>query len=62
MTQAQEYVVLPQRYLKKTKSGIHCLAPRHFVKVSRTVKEGENWLDVQGKVLGSPVHKGIKEY
>jgi hypothetical protein len=62
MRQVEEYRVLPQRYTKKTKGGIHNLAPKHLVKVSRTVEEGENWLNLKGEALGYPVYRGMSKY
>ena len=56
----EEHRVLSEPYTKKTKSGIHNLLPKHLVKVSNTVKEGENWLDTQGEAYSHAVYKGIK--
>ena len=56
----EEYRVLPEAYTKKSKSGIENLKPKHLMRVSNTVKENENWLDVQGEVLGYPVYKSIR--
>ena len=58
--QVKEYKVLPERFNKKTKSGIENLVPKHLVEVSNRVKEGENSLDNAGEMYSHAVFKGLQ--
>ena len=44
----EEYKVLPERFTKKTKSGIENLNPQQLVRVKNVIKERESWLLAEG--------------
>ena len=58
----QEYRVLPNPFNKKTKSGVENLFPKHLVKLSNRVKEGENLLNYEGESFSYAVHKGLPKW
>ena len=58
----EEYRVLPERFTKKTKSGIENLRPQQLVRVRNTIKERESWLLAEGEPYSYAVHKGLPKW
>jgi len=57
----EEYKVLPERFTKKTKSGIENLNPQQLVRVKNIIKERESWLLAEGEPYSYAVYKGVKK-